>query len=132
MNGLFLDDCRNPETVTWLPLPLENVFWIVVRNYDEFVDYIETKGVPEVVSFDHDLAHEHYDALFEKPIQHVSSYDNFEEKTGYHCAKYLVEYCVENKTDIPKEIYIHTMNPIGREKILSLFRMYEKYCKKGE
>jgi hypothetical protein len=32
----------------------------VVRNFDGFVAYITTKGVPDLISFDHDLSSEHY------------------------------------------------------------------------
>ena len=55
---LFLDDLRNPKDVIWVNLP--EVEWTVVRNYDDFVNTIIDKGVPTRISFDHDLADEHY------------------------------------------------------------------------
>lgn len=45
MTKLYLDDSRTP---------LEKG-WDVVRNYDEFVAYIETHSMPDIISFDHDL-----------------------------------------------------------------------------
>ena len=55
---LFLDDERYPKQVTWVNLPL--VDWVIVRNYNEFVKKIEEDGMPVFISFDHDLADEHY------------------------------------------------------------------------
>jgi hypothetical protein len=44
------------------------------------------------------------------------SYDNFKEKTGYDCAKWLCNYCIDNGIPLP-EYYVHSMNPVGRENI---------------
>ena len=55
---LFLDDERAVKDVTWIELPLGP--WTVVKNYRQFVEYITNNGLPEVISFDHDLADEHY------------------------------------------------------------------------
>lgn len=84
MKRLFLDDWRNcPEGFD------------LARNYDEFVDYIERNGVPNYISFDHDLG----------------SYD----KTGYDCALYLV------KNDLKiNDFSCHSANPIGRKRIYDL------------
>lgn len=46
-------------------------------------------------------------------------YDTCQEKTGAHCAQYLFDYCTERKADLP-EWYIHSMNPVGVEKITSI------------
>lgn len=97
--------------------------WVIVRNYDEFVDAIKEKGIPDVISFDHDLADEHYGV--QENLDEVE-YLLFQEKTGYHCAKWLIEYCIDNKLMISKKVYIHSMNPVGSRNIESLFRTYEK------
>lgn len=94
--------------------------WDYVRNYDEFVKYIETNGIPDVVSFDHDLDFEHYSKQSNIP------YDKLKEKTGFHCAKWMLNYCLDNNLEIPKEIYIHTMNIVGALNIKSLFTTYNK------
>jgi hypothetical protein len=52
-------------------------------------------------------------------------YDKMKEKTGFDCAKWLVNYCLERNLDLP-EYFIHTMNPIGAENIKSLFENYKK------
>jgi hypothetical protein len=95
--------------------------WVVVRNYDEFVKIIIEKGMPEMISFDHDLADEHYD--FNKP------YGDYKEKTGFHCAKWLINYCIDNKMELPAVILIHSANPAGSANIKSLFDTYQKYLR---
>jgi len=63
MRKLFLDDIRSPKDAIGLVPSHMNQFywsndWDVVRSHDEFVDFIEKNGVPDFVSFDHDLADE--------------------------------------------------------------------------
>lgn len=55
--NLYLDDFRDPrDSGYYLNNPIyETLEWVVVRNYDEFVKCVEENGVPEVISFDHDL-----------------------------------------------------------------------------
>ena len=60
-----------------------------------------------MISFDHDLADEHY-------LKQNSQ--EFVEKIGYDCAKWLVEYCMDHYLDLPK-FYCHSMNPVGKENI---------------
>lgn len=120
--NLFLDDIRRPEDAFfYMSLPVFNsVEWIIVRNYYAFITLIEKKGIPEIIAFDHDLADEHYK-------QQDFDYDKEDyEKTGYHCAKWLIDYCLDNKKELPKEIIIHSMNPYGSRNIKSLFDTYIK------
>ena len=42
---LYLDDERTPKTDGW----------DIVRNYEDFENWITTNGLPDEVSFDHDL-----------------------------------------------------------------------------
>jgi hypothetical protein len=118
--SLFLDDFRYPEDC--FEYTHQTVYideqWVIARSYDEFVKTIQEKGIPEVISFDHDLADEHYTDFH--------GYDEYQEKTGYHCAKWLIEYCLDNNLDIPKFIFIHSMNPVGAQNIASLFNTYRK------
>jgi len=128
---LFLDDIRNPIDCTYYissgEIYLE--LWDIVRSYNEFIDYIELNGVPDVISFDHDLADEHYDmSVYSGPIgPDVSefTYDRFKEKTGYDCAKWLCNYCIQNAIPLPK-YYVHSMNPIGKENIEKYLENCEK------
>ena len=94
MYCLFLDDWRMPEDCfEYMHLPeyiTEN--WEIVRNYDEFVKAIQEKGIPDTVSFDHDLGLEHYQHNI-NPNNNID-YNQYQEKTGYHCAKWLIYYCM--------------------------------------
>lgn len=120
--NLFLDDERMPKNVTWVDLPL--VEWTIVRNYDQFVEIIQKQGLPNIVSFDHDLADEHYAEYTaahdpNSPSRGTFNYEKLKEKTGYDCAKWLAQYCVDNSKPIP-QYYVHTMNPIGGKNIFSI------------
>jgi hypothetical protein len=122
--NLFLDDVRMPKETfdyTFQQIYLDEE-WIIVRNYDEFVKIIEEKGLPEIISFDHDLADAHYE--HQERLDN-NAYDIMEEKTGYHCAKWLIIYCI-NKKELPATILIHSMNPAGSLNIKSLFKSYLK------
>lgn len=120
MYYLFLDDVRIPKDVKWVQLPPAN--WIIVRSYDAFVKTIEEKGVPEFIAFDHDLAEEHYRKSMYNPDRHYNSYytdGTFKGKTGFDCAKWFVQYCLDNGKKIP-DYQVHSMNPIGKENIIGL------------
>lgn len=123
---LFLDDERIPQKVTWTKLPLGP--WVIVRNYDQFVKYITANGLPSFVSFDHDLADEHYPCF--EPNGGIGnmktiSYDKYKEKTGYDCAKWMCDYCMEHDLDFP-EYQVHSMNPIGAENIRGYIENFKR------
>lgn len=123
--NLFLDDIRVPVDVYWYTNnPVYNILdWEIVRNYDEFIKIIIENGLPETISFDHDLADAHYEVN-----DHLDQdyYDIVEERTGYHCAKWLINYCIDNKKELPSTIMIHSMNVVGSKNIESLFKSYLK------
>lgn len=77
---LFLDDIIYPIEVH--KYTKQDIFlrkdWHIVRNYEQFVNRILEKGLPEMISFDHDLTDEHY---------LTPDSQEFVEKTGYDCAK---------------------------------------------
>ena len=116
---LYLDDIRNPR---------RGGPWIVVRSHNDFVDFIEEYGIPEVVSFDHDLADEHYDiGAFGEWETMEELYDQFTEKTGLDSAKWLIDYCIDNDVALPK-CYVHSANPAGSKNIISWINNYKKHC----
>lgn len=127
--NLFLDDIRMPVEVGnyMYPVGLRSLFrlqqWVIVRNYEEFIDTIERQGVPKMVSFDHDLADEHYRPSMYNPDGHYSNYykdGTFKEKTGYDCAEWLIAYAKKNAVPLPF-VMCHSMNPVGKENIQRLF-----------
>lgn len=127
--NLFLDDIRNPDVCTaYTKNPIyDEVDWVIVRSYDEFVECVTKNGLPKIVSFDHDLADEHY-----APQHWWDNYNewaetqNFQEKTGYDCVKWMVDYCLDNRENFPIW-YLHTMNPIGAENMKVLILNYLKH-----
>jgi len=122
--NLFLDDERLPHNVTWANLP-ESQHYTIVRNYNEFVDLIETRGIPRFVSYDHDLADSHYGHGLQG---NQIPYDSYKEKTGYDCAKWLIEYCLNSEQPLPKYT-VHSLNPIGAENIKHLLNNFGKNTK---
>ena len=116
---LYLDDFRDPrDSFFYLGKPIYNSSsWKVVRSYDEFVKYINTHGLPSIISFDHDLADEHYE---------TDNIDEYKEKTGYECAKWLVNYCIDNNTKLP-EYLCHSQNPVGKKNIMTLLDNFKKH-----
>lgn len=106
---LWLDDYRNPFENDWLnfsPIGKDvDVIW--VKSYNEFVEYLNRPiPLPDAICFDHDLG---------------------EEKTGYDCAKYLVDMCINMKLKLPKW-NCQSANSVGRDNIDSLLNNYKKYC----
>jgi len=118
---LFLDDDRDPnEVFGYTNDQIYLLKWVVVRNYDEYVKCIIDNGIPDVISYDHDLGHEHYS------VQSNIDYSIFKEKTGFHCAKWLINHCIDNKLELPETILIHSWNRVGAANIKSLFDTYNK------
>jgi hypothetical protein len=103
--SLFLDDLREaPRSRNWS---------CVARNVREAQLYCETHGVPEYLSFDHDLGSD--------------------EPTGYDFAKALVETDLDqNGNFIPRDFqfHVHSANPVGRVNIQSLLDSYLSHRKK--
>ena len=91
MKKLYLDDLR-----------VTTEGFDRVYNYADFVEYITQNGLPDFISFDHDLG---------------------EDESGYDCAKYLVEYCIEHNLSLPK-FSVHSQNPVGKENIERLLNNF--------
>ena len=130
--NLFLDDLRVP-TDCGLYIDEKRYIefdWLVVKSYSEFKSVIEEKwqngAFPSIVSFDHDLDHEHYDpSMFVSSEAYENAYKGFTIPTGRKAAEYLVHFCREKQIALP-ECLIHTMNPAGEIRILdTLNRIYD-------
>lgn len=130
---LFLDDARVPHECRSYMLPrlsgnqswvYVEGYWSVVKSYDEFVENITTNGVPNLVSFDHDLTHEHLLAAdyFE---DHPDIYEKCKDPTGYDCLKWLIAYCTQNGEIFP-ECLIHNMGELGTKRLQSLLDKYNQ------
>ena len=128
---LWLDDIRDPFSteVDWLSCsPIgRNIDVIWVKSYFEFVDWINKNGLPDAVSFDHDLGKFTEIELLNQGVSKKEARKRKgEEKNGYDCAKWLVEYCMDKDIDIPI-FNTHSSNPSGSENIISLLNNYHKF-----
>lgn len=88
--NIFLDDERFPP---------KDFNYSIVRNYDDFVYMIENFGIPNFISFDHDLGL---------------------GKTGFDCAKFLVDRMLNQNVNYRIEYTVHSQNPVGKENIQGL------------
>ena len=111
---LWLDDQRDPNVYFKVKKPQSavwvrnnefyqnnifnkyNVNFIWVKSFDEFVNYIETNGVPKFISFDNDLRNGRM-AVDGAVLN------------GEDCVKWLIDYCNKNGKKLPK-YYLHTAN----------------------
>lgn len=109
---LFVDDMRNP------PEHLRGHF-DVVRDFDQFTEYIESYGIPRLISFDHDLHPQHTMIFYEGynwcgPCE--SKRNLTMVPTGYDCAVWLVEHCERNNM-VLGEVCVHSLNPVTAQRI---------------
>ena len=105
---LWLDDFRDPEKFK-IKYGIESDEIIWVKNYYEFIDWINTNGLPDVIAFDHDLGD-----------------ISVNEKTGFSAAKWVVEYCLDYKLKLPQWIILSS-NTVGTENIKCLLNNFKKY-----
>lgn len=103
--ALFLDDYRFPEDTK-----TRRSDWMIARSYDDAVNLVTEYGPPVFISFDHDLADEHYKSFAEGAVA---------EKTGYQFAKWFCSHVMENDLLLDDRFgyYVHSMNPIGAKNI---------------
>jgi hypothetical protein len=116
MTKIYLDDVRTPVDVEK---------WIVVRSYEEFVDKVSQIGLEniELISLDHDLGDTAM-AEWHKNVYHnyTLDYNNIKEKTGYDCAKWLVDQWMEGQPVV--DVYTHSANAIGSANIMGYINNY--------
>jgi hypothetical protein len=115
---IYLDDIRTPTEEGW----------IVCRNYDEFVKTIEDLGLENIdtISLDHDLGDTAIREYFKNTSKnYIIDYNNIHEKTGYDCAKWLVNKSMEEQVDLPT-VTVHSANPVGSANIMGYINNYLK------
>lgn len=115
---VYLDDIRTP---------IEND-WVICRDYDEFVNKVNEIGLENIymISLDHDLGETAIREYFKNVTKnYILNYDNIQEKTGYDCAKWLVNQSIDLNIDLPL-ILTHSANPIGSANIMGYINNYLK------
>ncbi len=124
MKKIYLDDTRTPIDKEW----------VLVRNYSQFVTKVQDIGLENIseISLDHDLGDTAMNEYFNNvQPNYTLDYNNITEKTGYDCAKWLVEhyYQLNPPSDTPRlikrtldfkfpKITTHSANPIGASNIM--------------
>lgn len=133
--NLFLDDIFTPFEVSNRQHILvedrakyRKLDWIIVKSYEDFITYIVTNGIPDIVSFDHDLSEEHYGFIYndenflKKDDDITIDYSIFKEKTGFQAAEFLKEFCELRKKPLPLCL-VHSANNVGRRYIKNLLNV---------
>lgn len=130
---LWLDDIRNPFEDNWLEFsPIgRDVDTIWVKSYTQFIVWIMGNGLPDAICFDHDLGEDVARArVADGMSKRQARIKKRETMSGYDCAKWLVEYCMDNDLDLPKW-NIQSANPVGADNIRGLLNNYTKYRNEG-
>ena len=116
---LWLDDYRNPYKMDsdWVrvfsPIGANcTIFW--VKSYKQFCEFVSNRRtLPDAICFDHDLGD-------------VDTNNPNYEKTGYDCAKFLVEYCQDKNLPLPLW-NCQSANPSGRDNINGILNNYKQF-----
>lgn len=111
---LFIDDERNPMDVKWGAwedqASYRDMDWIIARDWPEVIELIYHIGMPDLISFDHDLGEG--------------------KSTGYDIAKSLVELAIDtpdrHSFSDDFRFMIHSKNPVGAENIRHYLNNYFK------
>lgn len=137
---IYLDDVRTPHSS--LNGEIEEIFeWTVVRSYKEFIEKVKEVGLENihVISLDHDLGDTAMKEYYENVSPNYSlDYGNIHEKTGYDCAKWLVDHYYDNYVNLEArsekkksgivfpEVFTHSANPIGSANIMGYINNFWK------
>ncbi len=112
---LWLDDIRDPFVGDWLMAYAPGfaygdgeVVW--VKNFDDFVSHIKFKGIPDMISFDHDLGEN-------------SKYN------GYEILQKITDMILDGEYKLPHgfQFMVHSKNPVGAENIRSFMNNFIKH-----
>ena len=132
MKLIWLDDLRNPLEKDWADWllkysPIEHPYEVIwVKSYGVFVHWITVNGLPDGFSFDHDLGEDIARDLREGGMSKKEARKQKKlSKSGMDCAKWLVEYCLDNNLKLPP-YSIQSANTVGRENIDGLLKSFNK------
>lgn len=134
MNNTILCLTKDVENVKYLTKCKSKEF-IIVNNICDFMIYIITKGIPNAISFSHDLVNNHnllerhqwkiYPELVESGEIDVKEFG----ETGYDIANWLIKYCSDNNIDLLCKIYVYDKNnQIGEQNIINILNPFMQKC----
>ena len=104
--------------------------WVVVRSYQELQSYLEQRGIPDLVSLDHDLAEEHYLDHQKYELQGIEAieYGEFTQPTGLDCAHLLIEFSRMFAQPLQK-VGVHCLErAMGSANIREAINGYKTFC----
>ena len=130
---LFLDDIRDPfendgEWLVFSPFGGTRDFQTIwVKSYEEFIKWIKENGLPDGICFDHDLGEDiAIEMVSNGTNKKVARKIKKEAPSGFDCAKWVIEYCMDNELDFPK-YNIQSANPVGKDNINGIIQSYRKF-----
>lgn len=93
----FLDDEREPPST-------RHADWIIFRTGESMIQAIRRMGLPDGISFDHDLGEDGMD--------------------GHETAKKIRELVLDGTVDVPAgfEYTVHSANPVGKQNIIGVMK----------
>lgn len=98
---LFIDDIRNPNFESDIEIK-------IARNSNEAISILKEFGIPNQISFDHDLGGD------DTSIIYINA---------------LTDYIIDNNVKFPNgfKYYVHSQNPVGVQNIISKMDSLLKY-----
>ena len=92
---LWIDDCRD----------LPDSEWLLARTSDQAIDIIKHSGMPDVISFDHDLGG---------------------DDTAMKVVHFIINSWLSKTLEMPKnfQYFVHSANPVGAENIRGLMENF--------
>ena len=114
---IYLDDVRTPV--------LKDE-WVVVRNYEEFIEKVIEIGLDniELISLDHDLGdsamREWHTNVYHN---YTLNYNNITEKTGMDCTKWLVDQWLDGAPVC--KVMVHSANAVGSANMMGYINNYK-------
>lgn len=96
--NLFIDDERFPTDDSWN----------VVRSSQEAIEFVKKNGVPQYISFDHDLGGDDTSIVF---------------------INWLIEEILDKKLTLPVDFdfYVHSQNCVGKKNIENKMNSFIKF-----
>jgi hypothetical protein len=102
---LFIDDDAGKPGIASFRNPPDDS-WMVARSSSEAIALIKAHGVPEIISFDHDLG-----LLVDGSVD---------------TSMKVIDYLIDNHYDSEVEFLIHSQNPIGALNIEAKIKSWKK------
>ena len=101
---LFIDDERFP--------PNDGAEWVIARSSQEAIDIVRVRGIPDFISYDHDLGG---------------------ADTSLRFIWWLIDCYLEGTFDeFPVNYYVHSQNPVGAKNIRELLQGFISVEVEGE